>query len=198
MNKSGLSFFDRPFSEQAGLWLVSALSIFALVWFLLLAPKLSEQRELQNSLGLHEDLSKQEPLIREQLATLEREISAQAQSEADMQTQMVTPADAEVVLGSLSDAAQESGVSIRSVERQKEVVRDFFVEVPLRISMDGNYSQLSQFLKRVSSHPKLLVVSRLHIQNPLDSEGVTSLSVDCQISAYRTISQVERPAPRKR
>lgn len=198
MSSTAHSLFDRPVSEQAGWWFVSALVIFALMWFLLLSPKLSEQRELKTSLGLNEDPSRKEPLVREELAGLERAIFEQAQSEADMQNLLVTAADAEVVFGSLSAAALESGVSIRSVERQKEIPRDFFVEVPLRISLEGTYSQLTQFLTRVSSHPKLLVVSRLQIQNQAEEGGGISLSTDCQISAYRPLGESEKPSSRKR
>lgn len=198
MSTSARSLFDRPVSEQAAWWFVSALAIFALVWVLLLSPKLNEQRELQTSLGLYEDPSKKEPLVREELAALERAIFEQGQSEAHMQNLLVTSADAEVVFGSLSAVALETGVSIRSVERQREIVRDFFVELPLRISLEGNYSQLTQFLKRVSSQPKLLVVSRMHIQNRVEDGGGISLATDCQISAYRPLGESEKPPSRKR
>jgi type IV pilus assembly protein PilO len=198
MSNPTTSLFDRPVSEQAGLWLVSALSVFALVWFVLLSPKLSEQRELRNALELQEDLLKKEPHIREELEALERTLAENLTAEAEMLAAFVTAADVEVVLSSVSQAAHDSSVLVRSVERQKEIEGEIFVDVPLRISIDGSYSQVEEFLRRVSSLSKLLLVTRLTIYNSAVDGARTSLSVDCLISAYRALEDGGKPSGLKR
>ena len=198
MSNPTTSLFDRPVSEQAGLWLVSALSVFALVWFVLLSPKLSEQRELRNALELQEDLLKKEPHIREELEALERTLAENLMAEAGMLAAFVTAADVEVVLSSVSQAAHDSSVLVRSVERQKEIEGEIFVDVPLRISIDGSYSQVEEFLRRVSSLSKLLLVTRLTIHNSAVDGARTSLSVDCLISAYRALADGGKPSGLKR
>jgi type IV pilus assembly protein PilO len=147
---------------------------------------------------LQEDLLKKEPHIREELEALERTLAENLTAEAEMLAAFVTAADVEVVLSSVSQAAHDSSVLVRSVERQKEIEGEIFVDVPLRISIDGSYSQVEEFLRRVSSLSKLLLVTRLTIYNSAVDGARTSLSVDCLISAYRALEDGGKPSGLKR
>jgi type IV pilus assembly protein PilO len=198
MTKSFDNLFGGAASEQAGVWAVGGLVVFAIMWFVFLSPRLSEQEELRNSLGLQEEASKQEQQVRERLEKLEREGAESLREQGELQEHLAAAASLEVLLGAASQAASDSSVSIRSIERQKEIARDYFIEVPLRMSVSGTYSQLVDFMKRASSLDKLLVVSRLDVHDPVTEEDRVSLSAECYVSAYMPKDASEDRLSRKR
>lgn len=192
------SLFSRPASEQASFWIVSALCVFAVFWFALLSPSLSELQELRGALTLSEEAIKQESQVREQLGTLEKASAEEVRVQAEFQSRLASGTEVETLLGSISQAARDSNLSVRSIEQQREIVGDLFAEVPLRITISGGYSQVEEFFTRVSSQPKLVIVTRFDAHEPVVDGERVSLSVDCYISVFRALAVGEARPSRKR
>jgi len=63
----------------------------------------------------------------------------------------------------IQEAAVQTGVNIRRIEARAQQTRDFYVEVPFEINLDGNYYAILQYYDRLSRQSRIINVSNLAI-----------------------------------
>ena len=70
------------------------------------------------------------------------------------------PADTEVpgLLEDITNTGLGSGLDISSIKLKSEVSREFYVELPIDISVRGNYHDLASFVSGVASLPRIVTL----------------------------------------
>ena len=95
----------------------------------------------------------------------------------------------EVLLADISNLGKTAGVEIRSFSRQKEVVHDFYAEVPLKIQLDGTFHEVTRFFDLVSKLPRIVNMGALDMKVGSDTEQETELSVNGVATTFRFVGQ---------
>ncbi|MBK7947716.1 MAG: type 4a pilus biogenesis protein PilO [Deltaproteobacteria bacterium] len=94
----------------------------------------------------------------------------------------------EDLLQDISTAGKKVGVAIKSIDRDTEVPRDFYAEVPFQLEIEGTYHDLARFFEMVASLPRIVNIGSLEIQVSKESQAETRLKVAGRARTYRFLN----------
>ena len=79
-------------------------------------------------------------------------------------------------------------MAIKSIDRDQEVRREFYAEVPFKIELEGTYHDLARFFEMVSSLPRIVNIGALDIKVANENRSATSLKVTGKATTFRFLS----------
>ena len=77
------------------------------------------------------------------------------------------------------------GVTIKSIDRDAEIRRDFYAEVPFMIELEGAYHDLARFFEMVASLPRIVNNGWLEIKVAQEDRQSTVLKVTGRATTFR-------------
>ncbi|MFN7454701.1 MAG: type 4a pilus biogenesis protein PilO [Pseudobdellovibrionaceae bacterium] len=90
------------------------------------------------------------------------------------------------IIRTVDDLARITGVSIKAKEPKPNVPRDVVEEVPLRINLEGSYSQITLFLYQIARLERLMKVKDFTISSPRESVGENArLIFEGEVASFR-------------
>jgi type IV pilus assembly protein PilO len=99
------------------------------------------------------------------------------------------PKDTEVpgLLEDITEVAYGSGLSMKSISLQPEKVSEFYVELPIRIDVTGDYHDFGSFVSGVAALPRIVTLHDYAIKK---SEG-SQLNMVIEAKTYRYKAEAE-------
>ena len=188
--------FDQKLEQLAKtpkpirLAVVSALLVMigAGYWFLSYQPLKAEVRELvvhrqelQRRLNNARSVADNVPGFEAEVAALERDLELALK-------QLPNRKQFEDLLQDISTAGKKVGVTIKSIDRDTEVERDFYGEVPFMIELEGTYHDLARFFEMVASLPRIVNIGGLQITVATEDRQSTVLKVTGRATTFRFLS----------
>ena len=165
------------------------LAIAAGYYFMVFEAKNEQLTQLRaQELELQRKLSEVRS-IAANIASFEAEIAELEVKLADALRQLPNEKQLEVLLADISNLGKTAGVQIRSFERQREVVHDFYAEVPLKIQLDGTYHEIARFFDLVSKLPRIVNMGALDMKIASETELETELTVNGVATTFRFVGQ---------
>jgi type IV pilus assembly protein PilO len=151
-------------------WIHVAASILAFVallgagiWFLVVPEYetlgISEQKELT----LRDEFQKKQKKVaaldayKAQLATMERDFGA-------MLRQLPSKTEVENLLNDISQTRVASSLEEELFQPLAEIPRDFYAEVPNKITVTGNYHEMGAFVGGVAALPRIVTIDEVDIR----------------------------------
>ncbi|TQV72654.1 pilus assembly protein PilP [Exilibacterium tricleocarpae] len=100
------------------------------------------------------------------------------------------PSDTEVpgLLEDIDEKGNESGLNILTIDLQAENVREFYVELPIKIEVEGGYHDLGAFVSGIAGMPRIVTLHDYDISQA--SEG-NILAMNILAKTYRYKGQEE-------
>jgi type IV pilus assembly protein PilO len=95
----------------------------------------------------------------------------------------------EDLLQDISTAGKKVGVDIKSIDREKEVKRNFYAEVPFKLEIEGSYHDLARFFEMVAGLPRIVNVGALEIKVGKETRAATRLKVKGKATTFRFLSK---------
>jgi len=137
--------------------------IVAASWFLLLSPlsirveglrtqQAAIQKDLLQARAIAADVAR----FRRDIAVLETTLTALTQR---LPNERETPP----LYRAVSDAAYQAGLAVTLFQPKDAQVRDYYAEIPIAFTAEGNYHQFGSFLERVARLPRVVNVGDLRI-----------------------------------
>ena len=100
------------------------------------------------------------------------------------------------IVRTVDTISKTAGVSVKSKEPQPVINHDYYEEIPLKISMEGTFSEVTMFLYYISSLQRVMRIKSFVISVPQGNGGVNSplapvghLSFDGEIESFRFIPE---------
>ncbi|CAM2787985.1 Tfp pilus assembly protein PilO [Legionella steigerwaltii] len=96
------------------------------------------------------------------------------------------------LLEEISKTGVASGLKFELFAPQPEVMHDFYVELPIKISVVGTYFQLAMFISRVAEMNRIVTLHDFNIEgvsskdHKVVSEDELEMSITAKIYRYRT------------
>ena len=133
---------------------------------------------LQNDLNQARERQKEYLKLREELANREA---------LDRQNMRVLPDTAEIpaFLDDLNRLAELSGLLVCQVNPRPEKSEQFFVRVPVSLSLDGKFHQLAKFFYNISRLERAINMENISLTQPRDEAGEINLSVSVLATTFR-------------
>lgn len=96
------------------------------------------------------------------------------------------PSDTEVpgLLEDITRTGLESGLEFEEIKLQPEVTQQFYIELPIQISVVGTYHDLATFVSAVASLPRIVTLHDFDIKSA-DADSVSRLSMKVLAKTYR-------------
>ncbi len=142
-----------------------------------LQRKLTNVRAVANNVGEFE----------QEVATLERELEIALK-------QLPNRKQFEDLLQDITTAGKKVGVTIKSIERTREVAHDFYAEVPFSIVLEGTYHNIAMFFERVAKLPRIVNIGSMRIQSSPGRNSATQLRVEGNATTFRFLNTDENSA----
>lgn len=96
------------------------------------------------------------------------------------------PSDTEVpgLLEDITRTGLESGLEFEEIKLQPEITQQFYIELPIQISVVGTYHDLATFVSAVASLPRIVTLHDFDIKLAGD-DSVSTLSMSVLAKTYR-------------
>jgi type IV pilus assembly protein PilO len=142
---------------------------------------IARSQELQRRLNNARSIANNVASFQIEVAALERDLDLALK-------QLPNRKQFEYLLQDISTAGKKVGVTIKSIDRDQEIRRDFYAEVPFKIELEGNYHDLARFFEMVASLPRIVNMGGLDIKVATESQKSTRLKVIGMATTFRFLS----------
>ena len=110
--------------------------------------------------------------------------------------QLPNSAEIPSLLKSVSDLGKESGLDFLRFAPSGEVKKDFYAEIPVSISVNGDYHSFALFSDKVARYPRIVNLSNIAFSSPKPSgDNLVLVTVNCTATTYRFLEQQAAAAP---
>jgi type IV pilus assembly protein PilO len=138
-------------------------------------------QELQRNLNNARTVANNVPGFEAEVAGLRRDLDLALK-------QLPNRKQFEDLLQDISTAGKKVGVSLKSIDRNKEIKRDFYAEVPFKLEIEGSYHDLARFFEMVANLPRIVNVGALDIKIAKETQASTRLKVSGKATTFRFLS----------
>ncbi|MFT5790649.1 MAG: type IV pilus assembly protein PilO [Shewanella sp.] len=198
MNLDLSQFNDIDF-ENIGAWpklvkvvfaALLAICVFVASYFLFISDAIDalnaeQQKEQQFKTDFKSkyQLAANLKLYREQLAVMEIQF-------AELLKMLPSQNEMPGLLDDVTFVATDAGLKITSLDWDSEIIREFYIEFPIKIAVSGDYHQLGHLVSGVAKLPRIVSLHDFVIKR--DETG--SLAMDILAKTYRFKEGAELPA----
>ena len=141
----------------------------------------AKAQELQRNLNNARAVASNIPAVESEIEGMEHDLELALK-------QLPNRKQFEDLLQDISTAGKKVGVAIKSIDRDKEVPRVFYAEVPFQLEIEGSYHDLARFFEMVASLPRIVNIGSLDIQVSKESQAETRLKVAGKARTYRFLT----------
>ncbi|MCW8126683.1 type 4a pilus biogenesis protein PilO [Microbulbifer halophilus] len=115
---------------------------------------------------------------REQLAEMEETFGTLLQQ---------LPKDTEVpgLLEDIDEYGRGSGLTIEKVELEDEQVGEFYVELPIRIEVQGGYHEFGAFVSGIAGMPRIVTLHDFNIETNKESGALLNMVINAKTYRYK-------------
>src|SRR5512141_2025291 len=110
--------------------------------------------------------------------------------------QLPNSAEIPSLLKSVSDLGKESGLEFLRFAPSPEIKKDFYAEIPVSISVNGDYHSFALFSDKVAHYPRIVNLSNIAFSSPKPSgDNLVQVTVNCTATTYRFLEPQAATAP---
>ncbi len=101
------------------------------------------------------------------------------------------PEDANMdqLLKTLNELSEKSDMRIIQFVPQAEVAQAFYAEIPVKMDIEGNYSEIATFFDKLSKEDRIINVTDISMSDPKIRNGKVILKASCLAKTFRTVAQ---------
>jgi type IV pilus assembly protein PilO len=152
-------------NQRFKLWIIIALPLLLILsgYFLLLSPRFGEIEQLKNeqadlSAKLAQAKRTEQNLIRfrQEIAETERQFKASL-------VLLPEKKDMPRLLSAISLTGSEEGIEFLDFKPEKEIQKDFYLEIPVMLKAKGTFQDLGAFLVRLKSLDRLISIRQMEL-----------------------------------
>ncbi|WP_444934677.1 type 4a pilus biogenesis protein PilO [Microbulbifer sp. JTAC008] len=103
------------------------------------------------------------------------------------------PKDTEVpgLLDDIDEYGRGSGLTINKVDLEQERIGEFYVELPIRIEVQGGYHELGSFISGIAGMPRIVTLHDFEIATERGDGGVLNMIINAKTYRYKDQSEEE-------
>lgn len=180
--------------------LVVAILVFegaGLYWGLCM-PRQKELKELRGRLeGLQNEVQDKKR-IADNLPKLKKEYEQLQKDLESALTELPNQKEIPSLLTGITSVGKGAGLDFLLFRPRGEVVKDFYAEVPVDISVSGTYYSVAGFFTAVGNLPRIVNITDVSFAEIKSAGGRTSVRVNCLATTFRFIDKKETKDEKKK
>jgi type IV pilus assembly protein PilO len=97
------------------------------------------------------------------------------------------PSETEVpgLLEDITNKGVENGLEISSIQLQSEQVKEFYIELPITIAVQGSYHDIGAFVSGIASLPRIVTLHDFSIKT--NKEGLLAMTITAKTYRYKDV-----------
>lgn len=172
-----------PLAGRIFVCLLAVSLVFAVTYYLFVSDLvMSQESEVANEVRLKSDFERKAHESANLVAYREQMLEMEASFGALLQQ---LPSDTEVpgLLEDIDEKGSESGLSISSIQLQDEKTAEFYVELPIEITVQGGYHDLGGFVSGIAGMPRIVTLHDYTIES--DDRGILEMIITAKTYRYK-------------
>ena len=126
------------------------------------------------------------------LQALKVQMQEMQQSFGDMLKQLPSKTEVAGLLVDISQTGLASGLEFELFKPGKETPSEFYVELPIQISVVGDYHKFGEFISGVAALPRIVTTHDINIQKKASKDaGAQILLMQATAKTYRALDEEE-------
>ena len=192
MNQILDAILERSIAQKVAILGVSVILVAALYYSFLFSPKADELAKLADSV----EIARNEKTVKTQkAANLSRLRQDLQRLDAELKkaiAQLPEKKEIPELLSSISSKAQQSGLDVLLFRPRPESYQEFYAEVPVDITVKGNFHNTVNFFDDVGRMDRLVNIDNIGFKNPTVSGDSVVLETTSVATAFRFLDEAER------
>lgn len=172
-----------PLAGRIFVCLLAVGLVFAMTYYLFVSDLvMSQESEVANEVRLKSDFERKAHESANLVAYREQMLEMEASFGALLQQ---LPSDTEVpgLLEDIDEKGSESGLSISSIQLKDEKTAEFYVELPIEITVQGGYHDLGGFVSGIAGMPRIVTLHDYTIES--DDRGILEMIITAKTYRYK-------------
>jgi type IV pilus assembly protein PilO len=186
------AILERSTAQKIAILAVTVILMVALYYSFLFAPKSDEIAKLADSV----EIARNEKTVKTQkAANLSRLRQDLQRLDAELKkaiAQLPEKREIPELLSSISSKAQQSGLDVVLFRPRAESYQEFYAEVPVDITVKGNFHNTVSFFDEVGRMDRLVNIDNIGFKNPTVTGDNVVLETTSVATAFRFLDDAER------
>jgi type IV pilus assembly protein PilO len=170
---------------KVGILFGLAIVVTATSYFLLIQPEMEQLESTRQQLEAARGTLAEKQLIADNLNERRRDMDRLEQQLQEALIQLPERKDIEELVAQLSDVGKKSGLVISRIVPGTESNRTFFSEIPIGVSVTGNYHEIALFLQEIAKLRRIVNISNLKLTSPVLHNDKVVLSSTFVATTFR-------------
>jgi len=186
------AILERSKAQKLAILGVTVVLIAALYYSFLYSPRAEEIAKLADSVEIAHNERSVKTQKASNLARLRKDL---AQLDAQLKKAVAQlPEKKEIpdLLTTISTKAQQSGLDILLFRPRAETFQEFYAEIPVDITVKGNFRNTVSFFDEVGRLNRLVNIDNIGFKNPTVSGDNVVLETTSVATAFRFLDEAER------
>ena len=192
MNQILDAILERSTAQKIAMLAVTVILMIALYYSFLFGPRADELAKLADSV----EIARNEKTVKTQkAANLSRLRQDLQRLDAELRkaiAQLPEKREIPELLSSISSKAQQSGLDGLLFRPRAESYQEFYAEVPVDITVKGNFYNTVNFFDEVGRMDRLVNIDNIGFKNPTVSGDNVVLETTSVATAFRFLDEAER------
>ncbi len=192
MNELLDRFFELESRQRMMAAGAAVVLIFGVYWYFVYSGRRAETLQVMAKISeLREQRDSKQKLVANiaQLQETVRDLGAQLK---EAEAQLPDSKEIPDLLSNISSAGRDAGLEVILFRQRQEQLRDFYAEVPVDVSVRGNYHQVAAFFDRVGKLDRIVNVSDIVMQTPKREGDQMIVDTLCSATTFRFLDEKER------
>jgi type IV pilus assembly protein PilO len=186
------SLMERPASHLYGGWALILLLVVGGYFQVFYKAVATEHGELKEEVETLETQISHEQRLARDLPRVRREVKELDTKLKFAMAQLPDKREIPQLLASISDLATGAGLDVGLFKPKPDNFKEFYVEVPVSISVEGTFHQVVTFFDEVSQLDRIVNISNIAFREPKIKDGNVRIKSDCLATTFRFMDEEER------
>ena len=185
-----------PTKQKAILAVLFCLLVVVGYYYLYYRDASRQVASLENNLASLRSKIKEQEVIAGNLKSFQEEVRRLEEQLAHLLEQLPNTAEIPSLLKSVSDLGRDSGLEFLRFAPAGEVRKEFYAEIPVSISVLGDYHSFALFADKVRHYPRIVNLSNISFASPKAAgENRMVETINCTATTYRFLEQAAAAGP---
>lgn len=192
MNQLLENILERPTIQKIGILVVTVILVSALYYSFVYSPRSDEIAKLADSVEIARNEKNAKQLKAANLVRLRRDIEQLEMQLKKAVAELPNQKQIAALLVNISAKAQQAGLDVLLFRPRAENFQEFYAEVPVDITVKGNFHNTVSFFDEVGRLNRLVNIDNIGFKNPTISGDRVILETTSVATAFRFLDDAER------
>lgn len=192
MNELLDNLLERPGKQKLAILAVIVVLLGALYYSFLYAPRAEELAKLADSIEIAQNEKKIKTQKSANLVRLRKDLQDLDAELKRAVAQLPEKREIPELLSNISSKARQAGLEVLLFRPRPEAFQDFYAEVPVDITVKGNFHNTVTFFDEVGRMNRLININNIGFKNPAVNGDNILLETTSVATAFRFLDEAER------